>query len=258
MENVRILVAFIDEKQILRKAEQGMVEYFRRCALNVGVKPQNIHGPIELTAQFRSAGNSDFVKALDAALYHDRPLGFTHRNFEVTTYARIGAMEDYLQDKIYQGYSARLVAGFCWPWSDPCTDGSLVQDVVIGGWARAWNRKADGSTTAATHPYTQWAMRKHEQLSEVGCIYSTQGFEFDYIGAIWGPDLVWRNDRWIAQPEHSCDGEMKRGQRPIASEIALPLLKNAYRVLCSRGLRGCAVYCGDEETLAYLRRALQA
>ncbi len=256
MENVRVLVAFVDEKQILRKAEQGTLDYFRECAINVGVKAENIHGPVELKAQFRNAGNSDFVKALDEALYSENQLGFNHRNFEVTLHKDPVEMENYLQDRIDQGYSARLVAGFCWPWSDPQLDGSLVGDVVINDWSRAWNRKAIGNTTSATHPYTQWATRKEKQLSEVGCIYSVQGFEFDYIGVIWGFDLVRRGNTWIAQPGNSCDGEMRKRVHPIESEIALPLLKNAYRVLSSRGLRGCAIYCQDEETSFYLKSAL--
>lgn len=69
-------------------------------------------------------------------------------------------------------------------------------------------------------------------------------------------DLVWRNNRWVAQPNFSCDTEMKHGNNFIESRIALPLLKNAYRVLCTRGIHGCFVFCVDSETAEYLRNAL--
>jgi uncharacterized protein len=83
-----------------------------------------------------------------------------------------------------------------------------------------------------------------------------QGFEFDYVGVIWGPDLVWRDDRWVAQPGKGFDTEMRGGRGSIPGGTALPLLKNAYRVLCSRAMRGCFIFCLDEEMAQYLGRAL--
>ena len=220
--------------------------------------PENVHGPIELTAQFRAAGNSDFVETLDKALYEEIPAGFAHRDFDVRVDESAEGLEAHLQDKIDDGYSARLLAGFCWEWSDPTHNGTLVDDVRVGRhWSRAWNRKAvNGPYSPDRHPYTLWANRVTDQLGGVGCIYSVQGFEFDYVGVIWGPDLVWRKDRWVARPGKSFDTEMGRGRRPNSAETALPLLKNAYRVLCSRAMRGCSVFCLDEETAEYLRRAL--
>lgn len=258
MENVRVFVAFTDEKQILRKDEAGTVDYFRSAALAVGVKPENIHGPIELEAQFRSAGSQGFVDALDSALYLGEPTGFTHPRFQARVFDTVEELEGHLIEHVDAGDSARLVAGFCWPWSDPLPDGSLVADVQVGKWRRPWNRKAiqGRSYTSDTHPYTLWARNATDPLGEVGCIYSAQGFEFDHVGVIWGPDLVWRTDRWVAQPHCSHDGEMRRGRRVTAEPIALPLLRNAYRVLASRGMKSCSIYCIDDETRDYLRAAL--
>lgn len=259
MEHVRIFVAFLDEQQRLRVAEEGTDAYFRACAHKVGILPENIHGPIELVAQFRATGNSDFVHALDAALYQELPIGFVHNNFEVKIHSSVDAMERHLEDKLAAGYSARLVAGFCWPWSDPDHDGALVPDVKIGTWQRPWNRKAVGSYPPEKHPYTLWANRKNDQLGEVGCIYSAQGFEFDYVGVIWANDLVWRDGRWVAQPNMSHDSELRPAKRkPLLPDDALPLLKNAYRVLCSRGMRGCSIFCTDQETAEYLKQALDS
>jgi uncharacterized protein len=155
---------------------------------------------------------------------------------------------------------AVLGSASCWicrQWSPANPDGSLVPDVQIGTWQRAWNRKADSKRTypPETHPYYDWALRKSSQLSEVGCIFSAQGFEFDFLGVIWGPDLVWRRDHWMARPECSHDRDFRIGHGVVRPEIALPLLKNAYRVLCTRGLRGCAMMSTDPETNDYLRRA---
>jgi len=256
MENTRILVAFIDEKQRLRRAEEGTIEYFRECAASVGIPPENIHGPTDLVAQFSCAGNRDFVLALDEILYDEITPGFSHQRFGVGIHSTVEDLEDDLREKVASGFSARLVAGFCWPWSDPASDGSLIPDVAIGRWSRAWNRKALRNHSAEDHPYTKWAQAKERQLDEVGCIYSAQGFEFDHVGVIWGNDLVWRSGHWVAQPAHSHDSEMRSRGKPIDTTIALPLLKNAYRVLCSRALRGCSIVCLDQETGEHLRQSL--
>jgi len=75
-----------------------------------------------------------------------------------------------------KGQSARIVAGFCWPWSAPRPDGTLEYDVEIGPWSRPWNRKRDPKRTyrPANDPYTLWT-ETDEGLSQVGCIYSAQG-----------------------------------------------------------------------------------
>ena len=150
--------------------------------------------------------------------------------------------------------SARLVAGFCWEWSNQTPTGGLVPDVRVGRWAMPWNRKRDPkkSYRPANDPYTLWA-ETDEGLGQVGCIYSAQGFEFDRVGVIWGPDLVWRAGNWVAVREGSHDGPVRR-----AGPEMLRLVRNAYRVLLTRGTRETAVLCLDEETGGHLEEALQS
>ena len=133
------------------------------------------------------------------------------------------------------GGSSRLVAGFCWKWSEPNADGSLVDDVVIGDWRRPWNRKEAKEKTykPENHPYTLWATTS-EGLGQVGCIYSAQGFEFDRVGVIWGPDLVWRDGKWVGQKRLSKD----QGLRMATGDDVTRLLRHAYRVLLTRGVEG--------------------
>jgi uncharacterized protein len=57
------------------------------------------------------------------------------------------------------GERTRIVAGFCWRWSDPIDKMSLVPDVKIGDWSRPWNAKRlkNKAYTPANDPYTLWA-----------------------------------------------------------------------------------------------------
>lgn len=86
------------------------------------------------------------------------------------------------------------------------------------------------------------------------CVYTAQGFEFDYVGVIWGPDLVYDFDRqgWLGRPERSHDKEVKRSKGAFTD-----LVKNAYRVLLSRGLKGCYVHFMDRETERFVRSRME-
>ena len=88
-----------------------------------------------------------------------------------------------------------MAAGYCWPWSDPAADGSLPNDVRIGDWARPWNLKGERSVGGAPAA-ALWASDP-AGFGQVGCVYTAQGFEYDYAGVILGPDFVWREGRWV-------------------------------------------------------------
>ncbi len=117
--------------------------------------------------------------------------------------------------------------------------------MVIGDWRRPWNRKVQKNKAYKPnrHPYTLWATTA-EGLGQVGCIYSAQGFEFDRVGVIWGPDLVWRGDRWVGDKKKSKDG----GLKGATGDDVTRLLRHAYRVLLTRGMKKTMVLCLDEET----------
>src|SRR5208283_2112399 len=84
--------------------------------------------------------------------------------------------------------------------------------------------------------------------------YTAQGFEFDYAGIIFGPDLVYRHGKgWIGQPENSYDPGIRH-----AEDSFLELVKNTYRVLFSRAMKGCYVYFVDKETENFFRSRIES
>jgi len=151
-----------------------------------------------------------------------------------------------------------LVAGYCWPWSDPNPDGALEADVAIGAWQRPWNekspeqqKKAGATPKPSHHPYTLSATQP-KGLTEVGCIYSAQGLEFDYCAVIMGNDLVWRKGAgWIASKDASFDPAIVR--RKNEAGALRDLLQHTYRVLMTRGMLGTFVYSTDYETRQRLK-----
>ncbi|WP_317207504.1 DNA/RNA helicase domain-containing protein [Bacteroides thetaiotaomicron] len=153
------------------------------------------------------------------------------------------------------GQSARLTAGFCWPWSSSLDEnGDFVKDVAIGNFAMPWETK----DTIANIPkgyvkWYEWAY-KPEGIKQVGCIYTVQGFEFDYIGVIIGPDLRYDTEQQclITDIKEIKDPMLKRNAAYFDNYA-----RNIYRVLMSRGMKGCYVYCCDENLKEYLRAKIR-
>jgi uncharacterized protein len=159
------------------------------------------------------------------------------------------AMEQALAAKLEEHQNARMAAGYCWPWSDPRPDGSLVHDVQIGDWARPWNLKGDRSVGDAP-PAALWAS-DDRGFGQVGCVYTAQGFEYEWNGVLLGPDLVRRGDDWVAVRSANRDPDFRSLKR-VSDEDFDVLVRNVYKVLLTRGLRGVYLHSTDAETQRFL------
>jgi hypothetical protein len=163
-------------------------------------------------------------------------------------------MEAVLEAKRSDGYAARIAAGFCWPWSDPRPDGSLVPDVRIGTWARPWNVKGDRGVGGAP-PAPLWATDP-AGFGQVGCIYTAQGFEYDWSGVIIGPDLVWRDGRFVSVRSANQDPDF-RNHKKVSDEQFDRLVRNVYKVLLTRGMVGTVIFTTDLQTREALGRLVR-
>lgn len=209
---------------------------------------------IDLRTQFRCAGSDEYIDWIDQLL-EVRKTGvtrFAKNNFDVTLYDSPKDLEASILRLQREGYGARLTAGYCWPWSDPDAAGNLIDDIVVGEFHRPWNAKPDARKLAGGIPAAQFWASDPKGIGQVGCVYTAQGFEFDYAGVIWGPDLVIRGGTWIGQTSGSRDHVVKTRSGARFTDI----VKNAYRVLLTRGLRGCHVCILDAETRRYVAARL--
>jgi uncharacterized protein len=66
-----------------------------------------------------------------------------------------------------------------------------------------------------------------------------------------GPDLVWRTDRWVAVRSANRDPDFRSTKRVSDADFDL-LVRNVYKVLLTRGLRGVYLYSTDPETQRFL------
>jgi hypothetical protein len=253
MSAARVPVFLLDEHQVVRPGELGTVSEIESHAAGLGLAVRKI----SLDAQFRCGGSEaylDWVLRL-LGLAPGGPLPWAgDPAFSVQVAETPDDLEQLLRGRLDAGYGARMAAGFCWPWSDPRQDGSLVPDVVIGDWARPWNLRSERAVGGAP-PSALWATDP-AGFGQVGCVYTAQGFEYDWNGVIIGPDLVWRDGRWVAVRDASRDPDL-RSRAKVTDHEFERLVRNVYKVLLTRGMIGTVIYSVDPQTRAMLRSLIR-
>jgi hypothetical protein len=248
LDVARVPVFLLDEYQVVRPGEMGTVAEIKAHAAARGFQVRQV----DLSAQYRAGGSAAYVAWVLRllGLREGGPSAWTNEdNFSVEVADSVEDIEARLVEKMDDGYSARMTAGYCWKWSEPGQD-ALVPDVQIGTWSRPWNSKATRRVGNAP-PSALWAT-EDGGFGQVGCIYTAQGFEYDWNGVIFGPDLVVRNGRWVSQRQFNKDPDFRN--RNVVSDADFDrLVRHVYKVLLTRGMIGTVLYSTDEETLDFLR-----
>ncbi|MGC5248849.1 DNA/RNA helicase domain-containing protein [Gordonia sp. DT219] len=251
IDAARVPVFLLDEDQVVKPSERGSVEEIERAARRMGCEFECVR----LDGQFRCGGSSAYdhwVRRL-LGLEPGGPVVWEGDDaFDVTLDEAPSAIEQKLEQMLESGYSARIVAGYCWKWSTPETGEPLADDIVIGDWKRPWNNPkptkhgdAPGRELWATDP---------AGFHQIGCVYTAQGFEYDYGAVIFGPDFVWRSGHWEARPEFNFDNQVKKADHAAFDRA----IRNTYKVLLTRGMRGMRIYSTDPETQEMLRTLVSA
>ena len=209
----RVSVFFIDDLQVVRPGEVGSTDLIREAAAKRSLEVREF----ELQAQFRSNGSDSFIQWVDNTLELGRTpqvLWPMDDDFDFRIVGSIGELDHLIRAQAADGATARLVAGFCWPWSDPDQNGNLEPDVRVGEWSMPWNAKSEARKLGPGIPKSDFWASAPEGIDQVGCVYTAQGFEFDYVGVIFGPDLVYRpmERGWDGQPR-----PVERPHRPAAA-----------------------------------------
>lgn len=243
-------IFFVDEDQRVTFKDIGTKAVIRSYAEERGAVVEE-H---TLLSQFRCAGSDGYIAWLDDALDIRPTVNKTLASDEFDF--RIIDTPDALHAAIEArnaGNKARVVAGYCWPWRSK-TNATAI-DIEIGAtYRRRWNLDTDGSL---------WIIAP-ESIAEVGCIHTCQGLELDYVGVIIGPDLV-LDDGTVrtvpaarARQDQSIKGykAMLKLDPARAAALADLVVKNTYRTLMTRGMKGCYVYCVDTGLANRLRSRL--
>ena len=245
----RTSVFFIDEAQKVTWADVGEIDAIEEAAQLAGANVQHL----TLSSQFRCGGSDDYLAWLDDALGVQATADhyFSTDRFDFQIFDSVKELEITIREKNTESNKARLVAGYCWDWVSK-TDSEKF-DIVIPSekFEMKWNLNSYGQT---------WIIDP-KSVNEVGCIHTCQGLEVDYVGVIIGEDLVVKDGELITQPaERAKTDKSLKGfkkalkESPIEAELkADEIIRNTYRTLMTRGMKGCYVYFTNEKTAKYFR-----
>jgi DUF2075 family protein len=245
-------IFFIDEDQMIRPEDIGTVQEIKRVAELHGSRVEELI----LTAQFRCSGADGYVNWINDVLRiketgnYD---GWDEKDYEFKILNTPNELRSRIQEKSGQGHNARLLAGYAWEWTaeNKGNSDAQVHDVKIPefDFAMPWNSRKIGTT---------WAIHK-EGINQVGCVHTSQGLEFDYVGIIVGKDLQFdpANDKFFTEWDAYKDTKGKQGLSKSPEELC-KLVRNVYRILLTRGIKGCYVYFEDKNVRDYFEKRLAA
>ena len=244
-------VFFIDEAQRVTLSDIGSIQEIKRWAFKE--KAEVIEE--ELLSQFRCNGSDGYLAWLDNVLEIRETANFDLDgiDYDICILDTPEEVRDIIFEKNKGQNKSRLLAGYCWDWIKEGKNKADVYDINIGDFHMSWNL---GNTST-------WAIDE-ESVNEIGCIHTSQGLEFDYVGVIIGNDMVYRNENIItdftkrAKTDQSIKGIKTIAKRnpEEAKKIADEIIKNTYRTLMTRGMKGCYVYCVDKELSDYLMKSI--
>lgn len=247
-------VFFIDEYQKIRLSDIGSIDLIRNFAKKLGASCYET----KLESQFRCNGSDGYISWINDVL--DIRKTANSDDFDMDYDFQVIDNPNYLRDLIFEknkiDNKARLLSGYCWDWIKAGKNKSDVHDILIPefNFSMSWNL---GNTLT-------YAI-DNQSVEQVGCIHTSQGLEFNYVGVIIGKDLIYRDGEIItdynarAKTDQSLKGIKKLAkENPVeAHKRADKIIKNTYRTLFTRGMKGCYVYCCDKKLGDYLKNRLK-
>lgn len=244
-------IFFVDENQMIRPEDIGSISEIRRVAKKMGA----VISESELSSQFRCAGAEGYVNWLDDVLHIKQTGnydGWDKASYEFKIFDNPNDLYSAIRKKHDENHKARLLAGYAWKWTSQTSGNADAQvcDVEVPefGFRLPWNSRRTGST---------WAIDS-TGIDQVGCIHTSQGLEFDYVGVIVGDDLRYdsNEDVYVVDWEAYKDVKGKQGLKEKPEALS-KLVQNIYKVLMTRGMKGCYLYFTNKETEAYFKLRLK-
>ena len=250
INSAKLSVFFIDEAQKVTWSDVGEISRIKAAAAKAGADVEIL----ELVSQFRSTGADDYMAWLDNALgVQANPENYfsTHR-FDFQVFDSPSELHNAIREKNKDNNKSRVVAGYNWNWVSQ--KHFKAMDIVIGEYEAQWNLKSYGN---------EW-IKHPKSIDEVGCIHTCQGLEVDYVGVIVGDDLKFGNGALVTDP--SARARTDQSLKGFKKELAMnptqarakadELIRNTYRTLMSRGMKGCYVYFTDKAASDYFKSLL--
>ena len=251
IQAAKFSIFFIDDHQRVHIRDIGSTRTIQKIAEQCNAKV-NI---MKLESQFRCNGSDGYISWIDNVLQitDTANINLSTEDYDFRIFDNPHELFDSIYEKNRLNNKSRVVAGYCWEWHQNDLE---TPDIVIPShnFAKKWNLRSDGNL---------WIIGNNS-INQIGCIHTCQGLELDYVGVILGPDIKYLNGRIITDVStHPNADTAVRGLKTrvrsgdiAAVNIADEIIKNTYRTLMTRGMKGCYIYCCDTPLAEYIRSNL--
>jgi DUF2075 family protein/predicted GIY-YIG superfamily endonuclease len=227
---------FYDPKQSIKPSDVNPEEFNK-------IKGSSNSKTVQLYSQFRSKGGNGYVKFVDDLLDQkitDAKYKYSSKNYDVLLFDNFKDFVSELRSKNTQHQLSRFVAGYGWQWISK--NDKSKYDIVIDGLRFQWN-----------HDNIEFIL-KDVNAEQIGCIHTTQGYDLNYVGLIFGPEIILNpqtNQIEILQ-ENYYD---TNGQNTITDiNVLKQFIINIYKTIMLRGILGCYLYVSDENLRNYFKK----
>ncbi len=242
----KVSVFFVDDSQQIRPDDIGSTSEIERVAVQYGAPIKRI----KLQTQFRCSGAEGYVNWITDVLQIEETAnaeGWDMESFDFRILDTPQQVQDLILEKDKEG-KARMLGGYAWPWTSMKNGNpdAEIDDVVIEehDFKMPWNSRRLGS---------KWAIEL-EGINQLGCIHTSQGLEFDYVGVLFGNDIRFDPEANQVYADYSSyyDNTGKKNLRESPEKLT-EYIRNIYKVLCTRGMKGCYIYVQDDNLRQYIK-----
>lgn len=235
----RKAIFFYDEGQTIKPSDADASDF-------QAIKSSSDSKVMRLVSQFRVQGGQHYVEFIDDLLNVRLPAAakFSSRGYEFLVFDDMSDLVGEIEQRDRVHGLARMIAGYAWPWVSK--DNPDVYDIEIADVRLRWNSVA-----------FDW-INSPNAVREVGCIHTTQGYDLNYAGIIFGHEI--RYDKNLGKIVIDADRYHDRnGKQAIEDPEDLKrYILNIYKTIMLRGIKGTFVYACDEGLRSYLKQHIPA
>jgi DUF2075 family protein len=245
-------IFFIDNDQRIHVKDIGESAQIEKWANLEGCVVKKL----SLESQFRCNGSDGYLAWLDQSLQirETANMLLSQEDFDFRVYSDPNEMRLAIEEKNSINNKSRIVAGYCWDWKTKTGKAPYDIEIPEFDFRMKWNLTQDGST---------WIIAENS-IKEAGCIHTCQGLELDYVGVIVGDDLSCADGVIVTDvSKRSGNDNSIKGLKTLIKnnpveglKMADRIIKNTYRTLMTRGMKGCYIYCCDETLAEYFREKI--
>lgn len=244
-------VFFIDESQRVTMSDIGSVDEIKKWAKAESSEVTQL----KLLSQFRCNGSDGYLAWVDNTLEIQPTANYNLEDIDYDIRILDSPLEvrELIIEKNKINHRSRMLAGYCWDWAKVSENNANIHDIKIGDFEMSWNLR---NSLFAIDDFS---------IDQIGCIHTSQGLEFDYVGLIIGDDMRYEDHHIVtdfskrAKTDQSMKGIKKLDKQDHckAEKKADEIIKNTYRTLMTRGMKGCYIYCTDQNLRNYLKQKIQ-